>query len=253
MLTYRTAGSGPPILLLHGAGEDIGLLTGQAEAFAARGWQAVWANRRGTGTGPRGDWPARGVAAHADDAATLLEALGATPATVLGFSSGGVIALALAARHPALIREAIAWEPAALGVLPGADEIHAGLLAPIRAHLAEHPGDWPGAYRVMLDVLSDGRADHDAPVVRAMRRNAEAALRDDAEIITRHRFTALPGDRVQVAVGAGTDPLHGRIAEHLCALTGRPPLTVAAADDHEVYLHRPDVLADALTEYARPN
>jgi hypothetical protein len=44
--------------------------------------------------------------------------------------------------------------------------------ARIRAHLAEHPGDWPGAYRVMLDVLSGGRADHDAPAVLAMRRNA---------------------------------------------------------------------------------
>ena len=118
MLTYRTAGSGPPILLLHGAAEDLDLLTGQAEAFAARGWQAIWANRRGTGTGPRGDWPTGGVAGHADDAADLLRALGATPATVLGFSSGGVIALALAGRHPALIRRAIAWEPPALGVLP---------------------------------------------------------------------------------------------------------------------------------------
>jgi pimeloyl-ACP methyl ester carboxylesterase len=59
------------------------------------------------------------VAGHADDAAELLESLGAIPATVLGFSSGGVIALALAARHPALIRQAIVWEPPALSVLPG--------------------------------------------------------------------------------------------------------------------------------------
>jgi hypothetical protein len=163
-----------------------------------------------------------------------------------------VVALALAGRHPALIRRAIAWEPPALGVLPDGEELHAGLMAPIRAHLMEHPDDWPGAYRVMLDVLSGGRADHDAPAVLAMRRNAEAALRDDAEIITRHRFTSLPADRVVVAVGAGTDPMHALIAEHLSALIGRPAHTVPAAGDHEVYLHHPDVLAEAFTAHAGP-
>jgi hypothetical protein len=45
--------------------------------------------------------------------------------------------------------------------------------------------------------------------------------------------------------------MHARIAEHLAALIGRPALTVPAADDHEVYLHRPDVLAEALTTHAQ--
>jgi pimeloyl-ACP methyl ester carboxylesterase len=248
LLHHRTAGEGPPILLIHGAAEDVGLLAPQAEAFAARGRRAIWADRRGTGASPRDGWPERGVAGHADDAAELLRALDAAPATVLGFSSGGVIALALAARHPQLVREAIAWEPAALGMLPDADALHAGIMAPIEAHLAGHPGDWTGAYRVMLDVLSDGRADHDAPVVRAMRRNAEAALRDDARIITRHRFAAgeLPAGQVRVAVGAGTSPLHAAVAERLAEVVGQPTLVIGDADDHEVYLHRPEILADAL-------
>ena len=253
MLSHRTAGDGPPILLIHGAAEDTILLAPQAEAFAARGRRVIWADRRGTGDSPRDGWPERGVAGHCDDLAELLDRLDAAPATVLGFSSGGVIALALAARHPRVVREAIAWEPAALGVLPDGDELHAQVMAPIRAYLAKHPGDWGGAYDVMLDVLSEGRADHDAPVVRAMRRNAEAALRDDAEIITRHRFAAgeLPGDRVRIAVGAQPDPLHGAVAERLAALTGTSPLVVADADDHEVYLHRPAVLA-AMTAAGAP-
>jgi pimeloyl-ACP methyl ester carboxylesterase len=247
-LHHRIAGAGPPIMLIHGAGEDTGMLTPQAEAFAARGWRVIWADRRGTGASPRDNWPGGGVAGHADDAAALLRDLEATPATVLGFSSGGVVALALAARHPGLVREAVAWEPAALGVLPDADSLHAGIMTPIEAYLAEHPDDWTGAYRVMLDVLSQGRADHDAPAVRAMRRNAEAALRDDARIITRHRFAEgeLPADRVLIAIGADPDPLHAAIAERLTASLGRPPLVVADAD-HEVYLHRPGTLADALS------
>jgi hypothetical protein len=81
-----------------------------------------------------------------------------------------------------------------------------------------------------------------------MRRNAEAALRDDARIITRHRFAAgdLPTGRVRVAVGAGTSPLHAAVAERLAEVVGQPTLVIDDADDHEVYLHRPEILADAL-------
>jgi pimeloyl-ACP methyl ester carboxylesterase len=245
MLHHRTAGEGPPLMLIHGAAEDVDLLAPQAEAFAARGRRVIWANRRGTG---ESTGESNGVAGHAADAADLLNALGATPATVLGFSSGGIVALALAARHPGLVREAIAWEPPLISLVPGGPEIHAGLLQPIEAYMAEHPGDWAGGYRVMLDTLSEGRADHDAPVVRAMRRNAEPALRDDARVITRHAFAPgeLPAGKVVVATGAAPDPLHAAIASAFAEFTGRAPLVVEKADDHEVYLHRPDVLAEAL-------
>ncbi len=241
MLHHRIAGAGPPLLLIHGAAEDVDLLAPQAEAFAARGRRVIWANRRGAAPSPRDGWPSS-VERHADDAAELLSA----PATVLGFSSGGIVALALAARHPGLVREAIAWEPPLISLIPGGMEIHAGLLKPIEAHLADHPGDWSGGYRVMLDTLSEGRADHDAPVVRAMRRNAEAALRDDARVITRHTFA--PGELTAglIATGAAPDPLHAAIAAAFAEVSGRAPLVVEKADDHEVYLHRPEVLADAL-------
>ena len=251
-LHVRTAGEGPPLLLIHGAAEDAAMLTPQAEAFAARGQRTIWYDRRGTGTSTRADWPGGGVARHVEDAADLLRGLDAGPATVLGFSSGGVLALALAARHPELVTEAIAWEPAALSLLPGGAELHAQLLAPIEAHLAAHPTDWPGAYAVMLDVLSEGRADLGSPAAQRQLVNAEAALRDDARIITTHVFGPheLPADRVTVAVGRGTSPLHAGIAEALAARLGRPPLVVEAAADHEVYLTEPEILAAALGDRA---
>ena len=249
-LPALTAGAGPPLLLVHGAAEDAAMLTPQAEAFAAQGRRVIWYDRRGTGAAPRDGWPDGGVAQHADDAAALLRALGAAPATVLGFSSGGVVALALAAQHPDVVVEAIAWEPAALGVLPDGAELHTAVMAPIEAHLAEHPDDWAGAYDVMLGVLSEGRADLDSPAVRAQRVNAETALRDDGRVLTQHRFAPgeLPADRVTVAVGRGTSPLHAAIAERLVADLGRPVLVVEDADDHEVYLSRPEVLATALAD-----
>ncbi len=247
-LAYRTAGSGRPLLLVHGGAEDADLLTPQAEAFAAQGHRVIWYDRRGTGASTRDGWPGGGVAQHADDAADLLRTLDAAPATVLGFSSGGVIALALAARHPDLVVEAIAWEPPALGMLPGGLALHAEIMAPLEAHLDAHPDDWAGAFAAFLDLSSGGAADLSAPVVRQMMRNAEAMLRDDARLITRHEFAPgeLPAERVTVAIGKGSEPLHSSIADRLADLLGKPTFVVDDADEHEVYLHRPEVLATAL-------
>jgi pimeloyl-ACP methyl ester carboxylesterase len=248
LLNHRTAGDGPPLLLVHGGAEDVGMLTPQAEAFAERGFRVIWYDRRGTGGSTRENWPDGGVEQHADDAAALLRELGATPATVLGFSSGGVVALAVAARHPDAVSEAIAWEPASIGMLAEGPALHAGLLAPMQEHLAAHPDDWTGAYAVMLDVLSEGRADLASEAVRRQMVNAEAVLRDDGPIITAHVFAPgeLPPERVTVAVGRGTSPLHAAVAERFAAELGRPTLVVEEAGDHEVYLSSPAVLADAL-------
>ena len=178
-LSVRTAGTGPSVVLVHGGAEDAGMLDGLGQALAGRGLRAIWYDRRGTGASTRDNWPDGGADQHADDVAMVLRETGATGGTVVGFSSGAVVALAFAARHPAAAARVIAWEPAALGVLPNGRELFAAINAPIDAHLADHPGDWVGAFHVALDVLSEGRADHSAPQVKLMEANAEAILRDD--------------------------------------------------------------------------
>ncbi|HET6533837.1 MAG TPA: alpha/beta fold hydrolase [Actinoplanes sp.] len=244
-LSHHTAGSGPTVLLVHGAAEDAGLLDDLGHALAARGCRAIWYDRRGTGGSTRDDWPGGGADQHADDAAALLADLGATGATVAGFSSGGVVALALAARHPAAAAQVIAWEPPALGMLPGAADMHAAIMAPINAYLTEHPGDWVGGYHVMLGILSEGRADLSSPEVKRMAVNAEAALRDDGPRTPLRGFAPgeLPAGRTTVAVGETADPLHADIAARIAALVSSAPVVVPGADDHEVYLSRPDVMA----------
>jgi hypothetical protein len=122
------------------------------------------------------------------------------------------------------VAEAIAWEPPALSVLPDGLATHAAMMAPVEAHLRAHPDDWPGAYLVMLEVISNGQADPTSPAVSQALRNAEAIVRDDGRLITRRGFVAgeLPADRVTIAVSEQPDPLHLAIAEQLAALTGRP-------------------------------
>lgn len=55
--------------------------------------------------------PARHMRQHAADAAALLTHLEAEPATILGWSGGGLVALALAVEHPEVVESLIVVEP----------------------------------------------------------------------------------------------------------------------------------------------
>lgn len=243
-LPYRSLGDGPALLLVHGAAEDAAILAPQAEAFAHAGRRVGWYDRRGTGVTPRDGWPGGGVAQHADDAAALVRELGG-PVQVLGFSSGGVVAMALAARHPDLDVDVVAWEPPVVRALNGGAELHAQMTAPIDAYLAEHPDDWRGAFGVMLEIVSGGEADLASPEAVAQMANAEAAIRDDARVITEHEFALgeLPAARVRLARGRDASDLHRGIIARLEAAHGLETVVVEKADDHEVYIKNPDVLA----------
>lgn len=55
--------------------------------------------------------PVRHMRHHADDAAALLSHLWAAPAHILGWSGGGLVALALAVEHPRAVRSLTLLEP----------------------------------------------------------------------------------------------------------------------------------------------
>jgi pimeloyl-ACP methyl ester carboxylesterase len=241
-LHVEQRGEGPPLLLVHGAGEDSSMLAGQAEALAAAGYRVITYDRRGTGRSGRAAWPGEGADQHADDAAALLATLDAAPATVLGLSSGGVVALALAARHPEAIARVIAWEPPASGMLPDAAAINGAIMAPIEAHLREHPGDYVGAQALLLTVILGVPVSTDAPEFAAARANAEPMIRDEPTITLRP-FTADELTAVPVTIAVGTEPneLVGAATAVLGELAGTAPEIVEGAE-HEIYLSDPAVL-----------
>jgi pimeloyl-ACP methyl ester carboxylesterase len=235
-------GAGPPLLLIHGAGEDSSMFGPQAEALAAAGYRVISYDRRGTGRSGRDGWPGRGANQHADDAGALLGKLDASPAVVLGVSSGGVIALALADRHPEVVDRVVAWEPPAMGVLPDGRAISAEIMAPIEEHLAEHPGDFVGAQAILLTAILGFPVSVDDTAFAAVRANAEPMIRDDPRITLRpFRPGDLAGVDVTIAVGAGAiGPIAAATVE-LARLIGRALVAVDA--DHEVYFTDPAVLA----------
>lgn len=118
-LSYTDLGSGEPLLLVHGTGA-YSAIWGEACGQLADSHRVIVYDRRGFGAslGQRAQHPHQ----HAQDAAALLEHLGAVPAVVVGWSGGGVIALDLAASRPELVGSLVLIEPAlslALAPSPG--------------------------------------------------------------------------------------------------------------------------------------
>lgn len=235
---FERTGAGQPLLIIHGAGEDAVMLAAQADALAAADFDVITYDRRGTGRSGRDDWPGTGAEQHAEDAAGLLAALVDAPATVLGLSSGAVVALVLAARRPDLIANVIAWEAPAVGVVPGGAEAAAAMMAPVHTHLAAHPGDWAGAQAVMLAVVSGGETQNISAGIRA---NAEAMVRDDPAIVLApvDAFN-LRGSEVLIAVGDAPNPLVAAAATGLAELSHTTVTRISG--DHEVYLDDPEPL-----------
>jgi pimeloyl-ACP methyl ester carboxylesterase len=107
-LACAERGSGSPVLFIHGTGSNSGTFEPVIDHLPGT-VRAITYDRRGYGSsvGP----PARRLGEHARDAAALLEVLAARPATVVGSSSGGVLALRLAAARPDLVSALVLIEP----------------------------------------------------------------------------------------------------------------------------------------------
>jgi pimeloyl-ACP methyl ester carboxylesterase len=96
-------GAGEPILCIHGTLSSAGLWRDAAAELGTRGRVIVY-DRRGFSRSERPEPLFADVHLHADDAAALIEALGAAPAIVIGRSAGGEIAVDLALRYPDRVR-----------------------------------------------------------------------------------------------------------------------------------------------------
>jgi pimeloyl-ACP methyl ester carboxylesterase len=96
-IEYSEAGSGTPVLSIHGAGGgwDQGLLISH---FIGTGFRVIAPSRFGYLNTPYPD--DRSAGAQADAYACLLDSLGIESASVIAFSAGGPSALQFALRHP---------------------------------------------------------------------------------------------------------------------------------------------------------
>ena len=144
-------GAGPPLLLMPGLTPDHRPPTGMARRAQlalmrplARERQVWWVNRR------QGLPQGTTIAELADDYATMLGEWQAAPIDVVGISTGGEIALQLAADHPELVRRLVLVASACrLGA--------AGHKVERQAVAALERGDRRGAAALLSAPLPSGR------------------------------------------------------------------------------------------------
>ena len=104
-LCYTMQGAGPPLLLLHGNGEDGSYFTHQSDYFARR--YTVYAiDTRGHGKSPRGTAPFT-IAQFAEDLLDFMDEHDLAQARIIGFSDGGNIALSFALANPERVRRLV--------------------------------------------------------------------------------------------------------------------------------------------------
>jgi pimeloyl-ACP methyl ester carboxylesterase len=228
---YEVHGAGPPLLLLHGAfltAESWGRLVPEL----ARSRQVIAVELQGHGHTADVDRPL-GFGQMAEDAAALLREIKVERADVYGYSMGGTVALALAARHPALVRKLIVhgsiydkqgWEPEAFkqfSALPP-DFAPPPLKDPYDK-VAPDPKHWP----VLVAKLKE------------MEMGFEGLPAADLKAITAPTLIIM-GDR------EGLRPEH---AVAMYRLIPKAQLAILPGADHFLLFSRPDVVLALMTTF----
>jgi pimeloyl-ACP methyl ester carboxylesterase len=146
-------GTGPPLVLLHGAFSAIGTSFGKVLPGLAGGRRVIGVELQGHGHTADIDRPLT-IEQLADDVAALLQHLKIQSADIFGYSMGAGVALHVALRHPDLVRKLVV-----ASVNYNNDGLHPGLLEGMEnlkpehmagtpwqeeyARIAPNPQDWP--------------------------------------------------------------------------------------------------------------
>jgi pimeloyl-ACP methyl ester carboxylesterase len=119
-LSWGERGLGSPVLLIHETATN-GAVWGPVAGALRDHARVIFYDRRGWGASSAPDGYRRTtIQEQSEDAAVLIEDLGAAPAVVCGAGLGAVIALDLLLRRPDRVGGAILIEPPLLGLVPEA-------------------------------------------------------------------------------------------------------------------------------------
>ena len=156
---YEIHGSGPPLVLLHGAYMSIDMMA-PLLARLARDRRVIAPELRGHARTADAERPIT-YERMADDTAALVGHLGLGEADVAGYSMGGGVALQVAIRHPAIVRKLVVvsasyatdgMHAAALEMLPSVTpEMFAG--SPFEAEYRRLAPD-PDAFAALVEKLT---------------------------------------------------------------------------------------------------
>ena len=245
-LDYEERGAGPPLLLIHGTAARLWGAVPDELAGSAR---TIDYDRRSFGASVHP--PVTDLTRHREDAAALLDALGAVPAVIVGWSIGGVVALDLALAHPDRVRSLVLIEPPLHAKRhPTLPMVRAILTAQALGRIGR-PASGATAFLRWASGRRDGTDDLDrvSPAWRAaMLANAAAIVGElragTGEHLKRDRLAGL---RVPVTILAGSesDPVFAACARRLADTVPGATVTTIPGSGHVMQQDRPDAIVAA--------
>jgi pimeloyl-ACP methyl ester carboxylesterase len=257
-LYYELAGTGPPLVLVHGSWVDHrswdAVTPGLAESF-----QVLRYDRRGHSRSerPQGQGSIREDVA---DLAALIEHADLAPAYVAGNSWGASITLRLAGERPELLRGLIAHEPPLLALLSD-DRASRKLLEEASVRIAAvvellEAGDHEeGARRFVETVaLGPGAWDQLPPGLReAFVFNAPTYLdecRDPEQLTIDLRLLASFPHPAQLSDGSESPPFFPRVVKLVAAALPRGRHLTFSGAGHVPQLSHPDAYVENVRAFA---
>ena len=231
------------VLVLHATLSSSAQLMGLGRQLRGLG-SVLLLDRRGSGGSPMARPAPVSIARHVADAVAALDACGVERAIVVGHSFGGVVALELAARHPARVVAVAAWEPPYIPLLSEPERGRllgvAGLVA--GAHAS---GGSSAAAEAFIEVVSGpGAWQHLRPAQRAAIEAAgDGALADAA--MPDLDIDGLSAIRCPVVLATGglSDPLYASIVAALGDRIASAQIVSLPGLRHSAPITRPDAFA----------
>jgi pimeloyl-ACP methyl ester carboxylesterase len=253
-LAYTEQGEGDPLVLVHGTALGRELWREVLEALGGE-MRAISYDRRAYGRSEApSPYRATTVGEQTEDAAALIEALGASPAIVCGHDLGALVALDLVRRHPELARAAVLIEPPVLSLSPAGPAAVSELREAIEQGAREAEDSSAGAVDAYLravagsqfpDLLGEER-------LRGARESARAFAADLGAPPTfdfRRRELRAIAAPFAVVAGERSAPIRLEVARELTGLL--PDATLRAAEaGHLVPLEAPEAIAESIAEVA---
>ncbi|MEV4560817.1 alpha/beta fold hydrolase [Kitasatospora sp. NPDC049285] len=256
VLHYKVRGSGPLLLLLPSGGGDADTPDGIADVLAER-YTVLSYDRRGLSrSGLDDDAPPPCLETHSDDAQRLLASRTEHRALVFGCSTGAVIGLDLALRHPGRVRTLVAHEPPAVTLLDAAER-EAALRLQERMEATYRAEGRISALRTYAKALGGGLMDREPGVVWSRPGPREIANMDrflahDAGATCRYSLTrvgraALRTSPVRIVPAVGASSARSTAYQGAVALAGLLACEpVEFPGGHEGYLTHPRAFSAAL-------
>jgi pimeloyl-ACP methyl ester carboxylesterase len=135
---YEVAGSGAPILLIHGTGGGAWVWGDSISRLTEVGRVLTYDRYGHSRSSAASSGRAMTMTDHAVDSTELLERLGAASAVVIGRKRGAAVALELIRTRPDLVRAVVLAEPSAFGLDADMDSHLRNLVDYVNNNVRQH-------------------------------------------------------------------------------------------------------------------